>query len=163
MLNHSNYNPEIHHRRSIRLKGYDYTTPGFYFVTLYVKIGYRIFGQVVDKKMVLSEYGKVLDQCWHELPDHYCNVALREYCVMPNHFHCIIELLNCAPKWRTPLSEIMRALKSFSTRKINDLRVSKDENPTPPPIWLRNYYEHIIRNDDDYARVANYIRRNPER
>ncbi|MBQ1266901.1 MAG: transposase [Proteobacteria bacterium] len=162
-MHHSNYNPEIHHRRSIRLKGYDYTTPGFYFVTICAKNGSHIFGKIIDKKMVLSEYGKILDQCWNELPEHYDNVGLREYCIMPNHFHCMIELLNCDLQLRTPLYEIIRALKSFSARKMNDLRFVCDNRKSRSPVWHRSYYEHIIRHSDEYACIANYIRKNPER
>ncbi|MDR0681152.1 MAG: hypothetical protein LBG15_04780 [Dysgonamonadaceae bacterium] len=87
------YNPDIHHRRSIRLKGYDYSQAGLYFVTICVQNKECVFGEIVDGKMNLSPLGIIVDVLWHEIKNHANNIDLCEYTVMPNHIHGIIMLL----------------------------------------------------------------------
>jgi len=84
------YNPQIHHRRSIRLKHYDYSEPGDYFVTICTKNRKCLLGNIVDGKMVLNKLGLIVKRCWHDLPNHYPNVILDEFIIMPNHIHGII-------------------------------------------------------------------------
>ena len=86
------YNPDIHHRRSIRLKGFDYTSDGFYFVTLCCHNRQRLFGRIANGIMILNEAGKVADKCWQSIPEHYLHAVLHEYVIMPDHIHGIIEL-----------------------------------------------------------------------
>lgn len=87
------FNPEIHHRRSIRLKGYDYSQEGLYFITICVQDRECLFGKIVDHPiMKLNDAGKIADQCWLAIPQHYPRVVLHEYVVMPNHVHGIIEI-----------------------------------------------------------------------
>ena len=166
------YNPTIHHRRSIRLKGYDYSQSGMYFVTICVQNGQCLFGQITNGKIILNEYGQTVQMVWNELPQHYSNVQLGEFVVMPNHVHGIIIITNDnvadnnviavgagfvrAGLKPAPLSEIVRALKTFSARKINELRNSQGEK-----LWQRNYWEHIIRNEKSYQYIVNYIVNNP--
>ena len=101
------YNPNIHHRKSIRLKGYDYSQAGLYFITICCQDRARLFGNIVGAenllpntppsnkpKMLLKDAGKIADACWLEIPKHFPNAILHEYIVMPNHIHDIIELLN---------------------------------------------------------------------
>jgi putative transposase len=148
------FNPDIHHRRSIRLKGHDYSLPGAYFVTTDTWQGEHLFGEVVGGNMELNLLGQVVLQAWHDLPNHYENVILDAFCIMPNHIHGIIVLVD-APR-QHGLPEIVRALKSFSARRINRQR------GTPGfPVWQRNYYEHILRNDDELAKARHYIIHNP--
>ena len=87
-----NYNPKIHHRRSIRLKGYDYSQEGMYFITICTQDRECLFGNIVNRKMILNDAGKIADKCWLQMPDHFPNVILHEHVVMPNHVHGIIEL-----------------------------------------------------------------------
>ncbi len=87
------YNPEKHHRRSIRLKGYDYSQPGWYFVTVVTQNREMLFGVVVNDKMVLDLFGKIIDYHWRKLPRHFKNIVLDEYQIMPNHFHGIIHIV----------------------------------------------------------------------
>jgi len=87
------YNPDKHHRRSIRLKGYDYSQPGWYFVTICTQNREMLFGDVVDGKMVFNLFGKIIDYHWQKLPQHFKNIKLDEYQIMPNHFHGIIEIV----------------------------------------------------------------------
>ena len=154
-------------RKSIRLKGWDYSAPGAYFVTICTHKRQPLFGQVVDGEMVLNQYGEIVREAWFDLPNHYAHVELDAFVVMPNHIHAIIILdadaigvgagLKPAPT-RHPLSEIVRALKTFSARRINTLR------GTPGvPVWQRNYYEHIIRNERALNAIRRYIAENPLR
>ena len=84
------YNPQIHHRRSIRLQDYDYSSEGAYFVTMCTQNRECLFGEIVNGQMILNEYGKIVEQCWNDLPNHYDNIALDAYVIMPDHFHGII-------------------------------------------------------------------------
>jgi len=87
------YNSSIHHRRSIRLKGYDYSGDGLYFLTICTQDRTKLFGEVVNGDMVLNEAGRKADQCWLEIPEHFKNVILHDFVVMPNHVHGVIELI----------------------------------------------------------------------
>jgi putative transposase len=266
----SKYNPQIHHRRSIRLQGYDYTQAGAYFVTIDTWQKEHLFGEVVDGVIRLNKFGQIVQQAWYDLPNHYSHVELDAFCIMPNHIHGIIVLLDtrrggsdgqssrpariisgtpplpditqtrpcmdrqssrpariisgtpplpditqtrpcmvgqssrpantmsgtpplpeitqtrpcmdrqssrpantisgtpplpditqtrpyCTGPKRHGLPEIVRALKSFSARRINVIR------RTPGlPVWQRNYYEHILRDDQDYTNTCQYILVNPQ-
>lgn len=86
------YNPPIHHRRSIRLKGYDYSQAGLYFITIVCQDRAHLFGKIKNGEMVLNDAGCIADECWLEITNHFPNVVLREFVVMPNHIHGIVEL-----------------------------------------------------------------------
>lgn len=90
MTGKSPYNPEIHHRRSIRKKGYDYSGPGVYFVTICSHNRERLFGAVEKNCMVLNGYGEIVRRTWYDLVNHVADIALDAFVVMPNHFHGII-------------------------------------------------------------------------
>jgi REP element-mobilizing transposase RayT len=161
------YDAEIHHRHSIRLRGWDYARPAAYFVTLCLEGNEHLFGKVVECAMQLSAYGRMVAACWNDLPRHYPHVRLDAFVVMPNHVHGIIEILNVgaglkpAPtdvKKHHALSEIVRAFKTFSARRINRLRETAGK-----PLWQRNYYEHIVRNARELATIRDYIATNPVR
>lgn len=165
------YYPEKHRRRSIRLKGYDYGTAGVYFVTFCTRGRECLLGKIACGKMILSPEGEVVKSVWEGLPSHYPRTGLDAAIIMPNHFHGII-ILHDHPgndvgaglrpahplggTRRATLTEIVRALKSFSARGINQIR----ENPGTP-VWQRNYYEHIIRNEAELFRARRYIEENP--
>jgi hypothetical protein len=83
------FNPEIHHRRSIRLRDYDYSQNGAYFVTVVAKNRENLFGEIENGEMILNDTGKMVLQCWEQIPEHFLNVEIDECCVMPNHFHGI--------------------------------------------------------------------------
>ena len=161
-MNHQ-YDPNIHHRRSIRLRGYDYSQPGWYFVTICTQNRIHLFGAIIDNEMVLNDTGKMVEQIWNDLPNHYAHVILNEFVVMPNHIHCIIELAdNPAPNGlpaptRHGLPEIIRGFKTFSSRRINELR-----NRPGNKNWQRNYWEHIIHDENEYHQIIEYIRNNPQ-
>ncbi|HBH82298.1 MAG TPA: hypothetical protein DDY34_00605, partial [Bacteroidales bacterium] len=88
----NNYNPNIHHRKSIRLKGYDYSRAGLYFITICVKDRECLFGEIVDGKMILNDAGKLVENEWLNIIVRFPNVQLHQHIVMPNHFHTIMEI-----------------------------------------------------------------------
>jgi len=90
----SNYNPNLHKRKSTRLKGYDYSKEGNYFLTICCQDKECLFGDVVNGKMILNNIGEVVNECWLKIPNHFPKVKLKEYVIMPNHIHGIIELIN---------------------------------------------------------------------
>ena len=86
------YNPDKHHRRSIRLCGYDYAQEGLYFVTVCCRDKACLFGEIVDGEMILNPAGRMVEKCWLDIPKHFPHVVLHDYIIMPNHVHGIIEL-----------------------------------------------------------------------
>ena len=120
--------------------------------------------------MNLNEYGKIISECWHDLTNHYKNIELDCFVIMPNHIHGIIKIVVAAFKpaknreegLPTPtqknhaLPEIIRGFKTFSARKINNLR-----NIQNVSVWQRNYYEHIVRSESDLNSIREYIFNNP--
>jgi REP element-mobilizing transposase RayT len=259
------YNPNIHHRKSIRLKGYDYAQEGLYFITLccnrrsngkwisantankwhasYFKNNiYSPFGYVDNRQMILNEIGQIAHNEWMKTPEIRNNVELGEFIVMPDHFHGIIKILrrgelhspsfnsnelnisssnsnelnisssnsnelntsssnsnelntslNNSSELHSPsfnsnelntslnnsselhseellgefnsprrspsqtIGAIIRGYKSSVTKQLNNLGLSNKNEP----LWQRNYYEHIIRDEEDYQRITQYIKNNP--
>lgn len=166
------------HRKSLRLAGYDYTQSGAYFVTICADERTCLFGAIENDSMVLSDFGQILVEEWLKTAVVRSKVALGEYVVMPNHFHGIVVLTDDgsakgtdtkgtarrAPTERFgapiagSLPTIIRAFKSAVTKRINEIRQSPATS-----VWQRNYYEHIVRNEADYERIAEYIAYNPKR
>ncbi len=186
------YNPDKHHRRSIRLQGYDYSQPGIYFITLCTQNHECLFGEILNGEMRLNEFGKMTQQCWLEIPHHFPHVKLDEFVIMPDHIHGIIIL-----------NDIVGA-KNFSPQPSNNFSPQPSNNFSPQPmptpqqnitpfrspsktigsiirgfkigvtkgfrqnmdiyvVWQRNYYEHIIRNKVELNRMRQYIIDNPKK
>ena len=180
------YDPKKHHRRSIRLKGFDYSQAGLYFITICVKNRSCLFGDIDDGKMNLNDAGIMAENNWLELPKRFTNLQLHEYIVMPNHFHAILEIVGVTlvvtqnydgpqikkgqPQGFTPTSttnnktvgDMVGAFQSIVT--VEYIRGVKKYNwkRFDKKLWQRNYYEHIIRNDVDYNRISNYVIDNPK-
>jgi REP element-mobilizing transposase RayT len=169
------YNKRMADRRSIRLQDYDYTQDGAYFVTLLTYRRRLLFGEVAEDDVELSTLGCVAEECWLTIPDHFPGVELDMFVVMPNHVHGII-VIN---RWETntsyvrathvsplqsrgpqsgSLGAIIGSYKSAVTRRINRIR----ETPGAP-VWQRNYYEHIMRNERSLNAIREYILHNPAR
>ena len=166
------YDPEKHYRRSIRLQGYDYTQPGAYFVTICTQARACSFGAVADGEMQLNNPGQIAHAAWDTLPARFPSIRLDAFVVMPNHVHGIIMVgaqfiapskgfgtamndqgaINHAPT----LGEMVRAYKAASTRFIRQAG-SLDF------AWQRNYYEHVVRDEDSLNRIRQYILDNPAR
>ena len=87
------YNPNIHHRRSIRLKGYDYSQAGLYFITICIKNRACLIGNIENGEMILNDAGKMIENEWLKITNRFKNTKLHEYIIMPNHFHAILEIV----------------------------------------------------------------------
>lgn len=220
------YNPNIHHRRSIRLKGYDYSQAGLYFITINVQNRKCLFGEIINKKMILNDAGKMVEKEWLKLPYRFKNIQLHEYVVMPDHFHAILEIVSppvgttlvVVPNDNiTPNNDIVTNNDITPTNKIpqtnhtakividehqnfdeNQKGVPQEHAPKDTPknktvgdivgafqsivtveyirgvktlgwqpfnrkLWQRNYWEHIIRNEQSYQNISEYIASNPEK
>ncbi len=151
-------------RKSIRLREYDYSLQGSYFVTVCARERANLFGEIIDGIMNENECGTIIRSCWKELPAHYRNILLDAFVLMPNHVHGIIIIVDDVVGARSPrpykkitLGNIIAFFKYQSTKCINEMR-----NTPGIPIWQRNYYEHIIRNEKSVYRIREYISTNPQ-
>ena len=178
------YNPQIHHRRSTRLKGYDYSQAGAYFITICTKDRQHLFGEITGGEMILNEMGQIAYSEWLNTPKLRPNISLDVFVIMPNHMHGIIlinndeigrreshspdditngreyrgEFNSPLPQFRSPsnnVGAIVRGYKSSVTKQINLLNYDGT-------VWQRNYHDHIIRNEESYQRISSYIVYNPK-
>lgn len=177
------YNPNIHHRKSIRLKGYDYSQAGLYFVTICVQDRKCLFGDIVNGAMILNDAGRMVENEWLKLPQRFPNITLHEFVVMPNHFHTIMEIVGATlvvaqndggqpdmgqPQGIAPttkpktVGDMVGAFQSIVT--VEYIRGVKQLGwqPFNGKLWQRNYWEHIIRNEQSYHQIAEYIVNNPK-
>ncbi len=159
-----------HRRRSIRLKGYDYSQVGAYFVTICTRRtsygSVKLFGNIVDGRMILNDAGHVVRQCWLDIPDHFSNMELDEFVVMPNHVHGIIAIVD-TKHFSRPTNDTSRphgtsktigsAIRGFKIGVTKWMR----NNTGVHDVWQRNYYERIIRDHDEFENIREYISRNP--
>jgi putative transposase len=160
-------------RKNLRLEGFDYAQEGAYFITLCTHNRKCLLAEVIDHEVHLNEWGRTLESEWLQTEILRPHVTLDAYMIMPNHFHGIIFLRNqeratqrVAPTGtRTPtgpqsasVGAVVGQLKSQVTKRINALW-----GPLKEPVWQRNYYEHVIRAEDDLNRIRQYIEDNPAR
>lgn len=252
------YNPHIHHRRSIRLKGYDYSQAGLYFITVCVQNRECLFGRIANREMILNDAGTMVQNEWLKLPERFKNIRLHEYVVMPNHFHAILEIVvgatlvvaqnattdqninadqninveqnnvvalnNDVAQNTNVVQNNVDALNNDvaqnmnidqnnvvavnndaeqndpTDRNIDDVQIGRPQGhaPTDTPknktvgdmmgafqsivtveyirgvktlgwqpfngkLWQRNYWEHIIRNEQSYQTISDYIINNPHK
>ncbi len=161
------YRSEKHYRRSIRLKEYDYSHTGAYFVTICAYNGESLFGKIIDGKMQLNEFGWVINEEWLRSNNLRKEIELDEFVVMPNHLHGIVFITesNVGATGRSPLPKgpkpksigaFIAGFKSAATKSINKIRATPGM-----PVWQRNYFEHIIRNEESLNRIREYILANP--
>jgi putative transposase len=169
-------------RQSIRLRGYDYTREGLYFVTICTHLRLHLFGEITDGVMQFNVWGNMVHRAWITTQQIRPNVTIDAFVVMPNHTHAIIHIddtttvgAQCiAPLPQKPtdspkrgvtpnnvvpnsLGAIVRGFKGDVTRTIRRL-----PNPPDGPIWQRNYHEHIIRNERSYHTIRQYVLTNPQ-
>src|SRR6478735_6448695 len=128
-------------RKSLRLPHYNYAMAGAYFVTICVQDRICLLGDVAAGAMVLSPAGQLVQETWQDLPRHYPHIALDEFVVMPNHVH---GLLIVESGGGPPLTETVRAFKSFSAREINKTRPEREKF-----AWQRGFHEHVVRDGKD--------------
>lgn len=171
-------------RRSIRLPEYDYASRGAYFVTVVSHKRMDIFGEIQAEMIILSLIGNIVDECWHAIPNHFPKVNVDQFVVMPNHVHGILIIsadvtvgaTHESPLRQKPLLQqkqsqqqkrakgpppgslgaIIGLFKSSVTKRVHQIGIS-----SPEQIWQRNYYEHIIRDEQDYQKICEYILSNP--
>lgn len=169
------YDPVIHHRRSIRLRGHDYAGSNTYFVTVCVKNNRPLFGTVVNGRMALNDAGRIAAQCWLDIPNHFPHAALDEWVIMPDHVHGIVRMgiacgegIAChAPAFGRPiagaLGTIIGAFKSAATHNIRRRTGLACQAPpqAPAPLWQRNYYDIIVHDERALGNIRAYIRNNP--
>jgi putative transposase len=178
------FNPDKHRRRSIRLKGYDYSRPGAFFITICCYQRISLFGEIIDGNIQLTPSGRIALQEWKRLPNRFPSIGMGSFVIMPNHIHGIIIIRDlCGGTARTleefhligirrapmdatiekfgrpvagSIPTIVRSYKSSVSYRANRLRQRLDH-----PVWQRNYYEHVIRNNADWERIDTYIQANP--
>ena len=213
------FNPNIHHRHTIRLKGYDYSQSGLYYITICCHVKMCYFGDIENKKMILNDIGEIAYNEWIKLPKRYFNVSLDIFQIMPNHIHGIIILNNTfvgaglapaqnnqgvaqnkntiaqnentvtqnknvniqnyragtpdftpdfwagaspAPTTTTTTATIGNIVGTYKSMVANQcLEIYKLRNEYMGKLWQRNYYEHIIRNEESCQHIINYIIDNP--
>ena len=154
------YDPERHHRRSIRLKGFDYSRSAIYFVTICVQNRKCLFGTILQNQMLLNDAGGMVSAEWLALPLRFPSVILDEFIVMPNHFHGIIYISPDSSDNPT-LGKILGAFKSIvNNNYITGVNI-KNWQPFDKRLWQRNYYEHIVKDDFGLQKIQIYIQNNP--
>jgi len=178
-------NPELCQRKSIRLKNYDYSQAGFYFITICIQNREHLLGKINKDEILLNDAGDMIKKWYFELENKFKGIKCHEMIIMPNHFHCIIE--NTAPTVRADL----RVCLGGSDHKKGEHTEQKGGHIGPPlhhvvqwfktmtsneyirgvkqfgwrrftkRFWQRNYWEHIIRNENEYIKLSDYIKNNP--
>jgi REP element-mobilizing transposase RayT len=179
------FNPQKHHRRSIRLPGYDYSQPGAYFITMVTQRRECLFGEILNGEIKLNDTGRTVWEVWNSLPARYPQIRLGTAQVMPNHFHGIIvipvraihelplqglplpgsplpglpmpspQVTDQMQRRRMTIPLVVGYFKMNTAKRINKILGSEGVS-----VWQRNYYEHIIRNDEEYNRIHLYIETN---
>jgi putative transposase len=172
---HSKFDPNKHHRKSIRIQGYDYSQAGAYFVTIVTYQRDCLFGKIENEEMILNDFGNIAAERWRAIPEHFPNVELGAYVIMPNHVHGVIVINNIGDDTGRGAA-MLRPYDDDNTHKINvkpgslsaiirsyksavSYRINREYNATG--IWQRNYYEHIIRNEREMDNIWRYIESNP--
>jgi putative transposase len=174
------YEPARHHRRSIRLRGYDYSQAGAYFVTICTQNRLCLFGKVLDGEMQPNDAGRMIEKWWLEMNCRFPTVETDEYIVMPNHFHGIVVIVradlracpdvmgvddeccdNGGAHTGASLPSLIQWFKTMTTNEyIRRVKIS-GWPPFVGKLWQRNYYEHIIRDEESLNRIRTYIGNNP--
>lgn len=142
-------------RKLIRKQNYSYNLGGSYFITICIKDRKNYFGEIVNNKMELSKIGKIALDVWNDIPKHMDGVALDEFVVMPNHMHGLIFVDYENDDENEKIHKIIRSYKSTVTRIINQ------KIPNSGFKWQRSYNDQIIKNQNHFENVQNYIKNNP--
>ena len=176
------YNPETHHRKNIRLKYYDYSNEGMYFITICTQNRKEILGKIIYNRNKLltsvgaglvpaqiknTNFGNTVEKMYLEIEEKYQNIKLHDYIIMPNHLHGIIEICDVQfwagikPAPTVSIADVIRDFKSLTTLEYTKCVKNGIYKPFDKRIWQRNYYEHVIRNEKEYYKIVEYIRNNP--
>lgn len=161
--------PKIqHNRRSIRLKHYDYSRNGYYYITLCTHGKKYLFGKIIDEKMQRNQFGDIVHEYWNKLETDTIKPLNKIF--MPNHFHVILQILSeletnreindknkLNERRKMLLPKIIGKFKMITAKQINKILNRKGQ-----AVWQRDYYEHFIRDDEEYYNIIEYIEKNPE-
>jgi REP element-mobilizing transposase RayT len=154
-----------HHRRSIRLQGFDYGQAGGYFVTIAAYQRLDLFGSQTGESVDLNTAGICVADYWQKLSGVF-PVELDTWVLMPNHLHGVLFITedkreSCRQLFGAPsgsLSAMIQNFKSVTTRLVNRIHHTPGQ-----PVWQRNFYEHVVRDNRDLENIRRYILENPER
>ena len=159
-------NCDKHRRRSIRLKGHDYTHPGAYFVTVCVQNRECLLGEIVEGTMIANGPGRMVQSVWNDIPAHYSGVGIDAFVVMPNHIHGIVTLATHGMQAGgldplLSLPDVVHRFKSLTTSRYISGFHHEGWLPFDRRLWQRNYYEHVVRSERELERIREYIVGNP--
>jgi len=172
------FDPAIRHRQSIRLKGYNYSLPGAYFVTICAFRKQCAFGEVVDGAIRLNEIGDMVAEWWSKLQRNFTGVEVDTWVIMPNHLHGIISIVGADPRVRAlsnayeaeegaragaPLPRVIQWFKTMTTNRYIRKVKQEGQGRIAGRLWQRGYYEHIIRTEKALNAIREYIESNPAR
>lgn len=177
------YDPRIHHRRSMRLKKYDYSQAGFYFITICTQNRLHLFGEIVNGEMILNCAGKMIKSQWMELSKRFADIQLYQNIIMPNHFHGIVRRGEpCVRPNQTieqrqmgehkvrpygtldgTIGRMVQAFKSITTNEYISGVKQNGWQRFDKKLWQRSYWEHIIRDENEFNHISQYIIENPIR
>ena len=137
-------------RKSPRIREFDYSSAYMYHVVMVTENRLKVFGEIVNGQMILNHEGHIADKAIRGIPDHYPRVDIEESIIMPDHIHLLLSIEGDPQVPSNPdLRKIISAFKSIVSRQCGR------------PIWQRSFYDHIIRNDQDYMETVYYIQGNP--
>jgi REP-associated tyrosine transposase len=170
-------NEPLSNRRSIRLKKYDYSQCGYYFITICAQNREHLFGEIIsDRKMKLNNAGEMIQTIWNKIPEYYPNILTDAFVVMPNHIHGIINTVGADsisartdPEKRAEmdsaptLGAVVQMFKRYSTIEYIKMVKQHIVPAFSKRIWQRNYWEHIVRNENELNCIRDYIRSNPHK
>ncbi len=150
------FNDNYPERKRNRLKNYNYSRNGWYFITICTKNRTKFFGKIVgtghDRSMILNKCGEIVKQCWLEIPNHFRNVLLDEYIIMPNHVHGIVIIRNnhSTPQYQK-LPVIVGSFKSATSKYIRQFKNYNNFS------WQKSFHDHIIRDEKALFNIRKYI------
>ena len=168
------YNPDIHHRRSVRLRGYDYSQAGAYFITKCAHNRRCIFGEIRNKEMYLNPFGEIAYREWEELPKRWQHLELGAFQIMPNHIHGVLvindpqisqadDLSNPKIQWakKPTVGQVVGAYDSITVTQSVKYIEGNSPDMVLGKLWQRGFHEHIIRTLESFDRISHYIINNP--
>lgn len=155
-------------RNSLRHPHYDYTETGAYFITICAHKGISIFGRIVDTTMQLNPLGHIAHQAWLDLPSRHPHIGVEPFVIMPNHVHALVWILTeivtkgSAREYGKPIAGSISTVVNAYKVSVTKLAISAGLIPGPP-LWQRNFYDRIVRDERELANIQEYIRTNPAR
>ena len=149
---------ELPKRKSIRLKDYDYSSNGAYFVTICTYNRECLFGEIVGADSISAP---MIDEVFNKTINQYQNIFCHKYVIMPNHIHAIIEIERADMESAHTLSGIIQTFKRYSTIEYINMVKREILPPFNKHIWQKGYHDHIIRNEQEYQKIWQYIDSNP--